>query len=44
VLVGDEVVASRKGGFLAALFGGGWPDDDQVVRAVTRRIDRRNDA
>jgi len=34
VLVGDRVIATRGGGVLAKLFGGGWPEPVRVVEAL----------
>lgn len=37
VLADGELVASRDGGFIAKLLGGGWPDPHEVVNALHRR-------
>jgi len=37
VLIDGTLVASRGGGFLARLFGGGWPDPDAVAEAIRSR-------
>jgi len=34
VLVDDNLIASRAGGLINRLFGGGWPDPNAVVEAV----------
>jgi hypothetical protein len=36
--VDGEVIASRELGFFKRLLGGGWPDADDVVRAVETRL------
>jgi len=36
VMVGDEVVATRSKGW-QRLLGGGWPDPEEVVRALEGR-------
>ena len=38
VLVGGDVVATRSGGLLTRLLGGGWPDPSEVVMAVAARL------
>jgi hypothetical protein len=38
VYAGDERIAERSSGFLARLFGGGWPDPDAVVAALRARL------
>lgn len=37
VLVDDELIASREGGFLNKLLGGGWPDPEAVTEEVLKR-------
>lgn len=32
-----ELVATKDRGFLAGLFGGGWPDPDEVVKTLHKR-------
>ncbi len=39
VLADGELVASRDGGFLAKLLGGGWPDPHDVVNKLQRRAE-----
>ena len=34
VLVDGQVIATRGGGVLARLFGGGWPEPARVVEAL----------
>ncbi len=34
VVADGKTVASREGNFLTRLVGGGWPDPDDVVRAL----------
>lgn len=38
VVVDGETVASRERGLLTRLMGGGWPDPEDVVAAVERRL------
>jgi hypothetical protein len=38
VLADGEVVASKGGGFLTKLLGGGWPDEDDVVERLRARV------
>ena len=38
VVVDGQVVASKTGGFLVKLLGGGWPDPDAVVAAIRARL------
>ncbi len=40
VVVDGEVIARRGGNILSRLFGAGWPDMDEVVRAVEERLAR----
>lgn len=44
VLVDGEVVASRGGGMLKRVLGGGWPDPEQVVAAIEARLRSRPQA
>lgn len=37
VLADGELVATKGGGFLTKLLGGGWPDEDEVVRKLRER-------
>lgn len=37
MVVDGETIASRQKGLLIRLLGGGWPDEEQVVREVERR-------
>jgi hypothetical protein len=41
VLVDDAVVASRGGGFMTKVLGGGWPDPDKVVAAIRERQEQK---
>lgn len=38
VLADGELVASKDEGFLAKFFGGGWPDEDEIVTAIAKRL------
>lgn len=38
VFLGDEVVAGREKGFLTRLLGGGWPDPEDVVATLGKRL------
>lgn len=38
VLADDELVASKDPSFLKAIFGGGWPDEDEIVAALEKRL------
>lgn len=33
-----ETIASRQGGLLTRLLGGGWPDPDDVIAALEQRL------
>ena len=37
VLADGQVIATRGGGVLARLFGGGWPEPARVVEALRAR-------
>lgn len=37
MLADGELIASKGGGLLASLFGGGWPDPHEVVATLHRR-------
>lgn len=41
VVADGEVIASKKGGLLAGLFGGGWPDPDAVIAALRPRLGKQ---
>ena len=38
VVADGEVIASREGGFFKKLLGGGWPDPDEVVEELRKRV------
>ena len=38
VFLGDEKIASRGGGLLQRLMGGGWPEADAVIAAIRGRM------
>ncbi len=37
MLADGELVASKSRGFLTHFTGGGWPDPDEVVKALHKR-------
>ncbi len=37
VVLDGAVIASRSGGLLTRLVGGGWPDESAVIDAIARR-------
>jgi hypothetical protein len=39
VIADGEVVASRDKGLLTMVFGGGWPDPADVVKALRERAE-----
>jgi hypothetical protein len=41
VVVDGEVVASRNGGMMKRLLGGGWPDPAEVVAKVAAKLQAR---
>ena len=44
VIVDGEVIASRERGFLKRLLGGGWPDDEIILRDIQWRQEGRRPA
>ena len=38
VVVDGEVVASRGGSMLKKVFGGGWPDPDEVIAKIEAKM------
>lgn len=41
VMVDGQVVASREGGILTRLMGGGWPEPSDVLSAIEKRVAKK---
>ena len=37
IVVDGETIASRKGGFVKRLLGGGWPDNEDILNKLQQR-------